>query len=201
MLTNLISAFVQSPQGQTAFNRLQSQGFAPNQASALLQAAVPTAAQAFHGAQAGGMGAARPAGPDGIMDIGSSNYATNFLSGAVSSLLRGEGLMGAAMDGVSGVVGGHVAQLLASRFGLPQRTAGVAGAIITPLLVDFLWDRVHNGGLDLGALLGGGQPSAQGPQPASPQGGWGAPPQLGGGRSGPGAGGGLGAVFANLLNG
>lgn len=156
MFDQLISAFTQSQQGQTAMQRLQSQGFSPQQAQGFLGAAVPAAAQSFHSAQTGGFAGSRPGGPQGLMDVGNSHYVTNFLSGAVSSLVRGQGIMGAAVDGLQGVAGGHVAQVIASRFGLPQRVAGTVGAIVTPLVIDWLWERFHGGSLDLGSLFGGG---------------------------------------------
>ncbi len=162
MLDQLISGFTQSRQGQTAMSRLTAQGFSPQQAQGFLGAAVPAAAQSFHSAQTGGMAGAPQGGPSGLMDVGNSHYVTNFLSGAVSSLVRGQGLMGAAVDGLQGVAGGHVAQVIASRFGLPQRVAGTVGAIVTPLVIDWLWERFHGGSLDLGSLFGGG--GAQGAQ-------------------------------------
>ena len=94
--------------------------------------------------------------PLGLLNITDSHYATNFLSAAVTGLVRGEGLKGAAVDGLQGVVGGHVAEVIASRCGLPQRVAGVVGAIITPLMIDFLWDKIQ--GMRQGA---GAQPGAQ----------------------------------------
>lgn len=158
MFDQLIQQFTGSRQGQTAMSRLSSQGFAPHQAQQFLGAAVPAAAQSFHQAQSGGLAGARPGGPGGLMDVGNSHYVTNFLSGAVSGLLRGEGMMGAAVDGLQGVAGGHVAQVIASRFGLPQRVAGTVGAIVTPLVIDFLFERVNGGSLNLGSLFGGGGP-------------------------------------------
>ncbi|MCA9605813.1 MAG: hypothetical protein KC619_09470 [Myxococcales bacterium] len=162
MFDQLISAFTQSQQGQTAMQRLQSQGYSPQQAQGFLGAAVPAAAQSFHSAQTGGFAGSRPGGPQGLMDVGNSHYVTNFLSGAVSSLVRGQGIMGAAVDGLQGVAGGHVAQVIASRFGLPQRVAGTVGAIVTPLVIDWLWERFHGGSLDLGSLFGGGGAPAGG---------------------------------------
>ncbi len=162
MLQELVQGFMTSRQGQTALSRLQSQGFAPNMAQQLLGAAVPTAAQAFAQAQSGGAQPARPGGPNGMLDLGGSHYVTNFLSGAVAGLVRGEGLMGSAVDGMQGVAGGHVAQVLAQRFGLPQRVAGTVGAIVTPLIIDYVWERAGSGGLNLGSLLGAGGAAAMG---------------------------------------
>ncbi|MFK7987365.1 MAG: hypothetical protein AB8I08_15175 [Sandaracinaceae bacterium] len=203
MFDQLIQQFTSSRQGQTALSRLQQQGFAPHQANQFISAAVPAAAQSMHQAQSGGMLGNRPGGPGGLMDVGNSHYVTNFLSGAVSGLIRGEGMMGAAVDGLQGVAGGHVAQVIASRFGLPQRVAGTVGAIVTPLAIDFLWEKINGGGLNLRSLMGGGAGAAAGAATSgwgggggpgnmmrqmlggggapAPQGGWGnAPAQQGG---------------------
>ena len=93
MFQQLIQQFTQSRQGQTAFSRLQAQGFSPQQSQSFLGAAVPVAAQSFHAAQSGGFAGSRPGGPAGLMDVGNSHYVTNFLSGAVSGLIRGEGII------------------------------------------------------------------------------------------------------------
>lgn len=153
MLQELLASFTQSTQGQQAMQRLQSQGVPHDQASSILGAALPAAAQSMHGQLSGG-GAGQ--GPMGVLDIQRSSYVTNFLSAAVSGLVRGQGLKGAAIDGVQGIVGGHVAQVIASRFGLPTGAAGAIGAVITPLLVDFLWQKMQGGGLNLGSMFGGG---------------------------------------------
>ncbi len=166
MLGSLFQNFLSAPQGQQAMTQLQSQGYPPGQAQGLLQSAFPAAAQAMQRAMPGGSAAAAsPDAPASLTDVGGSHYVTNFLAGAVSGLVRGNGLMGAAKDGLQGVVGGHVAQVIASRWGLPQRVAGTIGAGLTPLLIDFLWDKMRNG-LDLGSLTGGG--AATGPQMGAP---------------------------------
>lgn len=108
----------------------------------------------------------------GLLQITEGHYAQNFLGAAVSGLLRGEGLKGAAIDGLQGVVGGHVAEVIASRCGLPQRIAGVLGAIVTPLMIDWAWEKIQaiqaqsgqTGQSGIGAafssLLGGGRAAA-----------------------------------------
>lgn len=149
MFEQLLNVFGQSRQGQQAYSALQAQGYTPQQSAGILTTAFPAAVQSMQQALQGGLqGGAQ--GP-GLLDIGSSNYMQNFLTGAVTGLLRGEGFKGAAVDGVQSIVGGHVATVIASRCGLPQRVAGVVGAIITPLMVDFLWDKIQ------GLNLGGGQ--------------------------------------------
>ncbi len=164
MFDQLLNVFGQSRQGQQAYQALQSQGYTPQQSAGILTTAFPVAARSVQQAimQQGSGG--QPG--HGLLDIGNSNYAMNFLSGAVGGLLRGEGLKGAAIDGLQGVVGGHVAQVIASRFGLPERVAGVIGAVITPLMIDFLWEKFQelnaNGGLQSLQIPGfGAAPVAQ----------------------------------------
>ncbi len=150
MFDQLLGVFGQSKQGQQAYSALQQQGYTPQQSSNMLTAAFPVAAQAVQNA------IANPGQGPGLLDIQNSNYVQNFLGAAVTSLVRGQGLKDAAVDGLQGVVGGHVATVIASRFGLPQRVAGVVGAVITPMMVDFLWEKFQ--GMNLGG--GGAQPAA-----------------------------------------
>lgn len=142
MFDQLLSVFGQSRQGQQAYSALQAQGYSAPQAAGILSTAFPVAAQAVQQAvmNPSSLTQSGPQGP-GLLDIGNSNYAMNFLGAAVTSLVRGQGMKDAAVDGLQGVVGGHVAQVIASRCGLPQRVAGVVGAVITPMMVDFLWEK------------------------------------------------------------
>ncbi len=164
MIDQLLQTFGQSPQGQQAYQQLQQQGYTPAQSAGILTTAFPAAVaavkDAFTGNSQGGLG---------LLQVNQSNYATNFLTAAVTGLVRGQGLKGAAVDGLQGVAGGHVAQVIASRCGLPQNVAGVVGALITPPMIDFLWDKFQQmqaqGGLQ--GLLGGGQAQAQAANPAA----------------------------------
>lgn len=169
MFDQLFSMFSSSRQGQGALQQLMGQGFSQQQASGMLQAALPAAAQAMSNAQSGGQNPGQPGIGQALMNIGDSHYAQNFLTGAVTGLLRGDGFMGAAVDGLQGVVGGHVAEVIASRFGLPSRVAGAAGAVMTPWLIDFLWEKMQGanagaggagGGFNLGSLFGAGGAAA-----------------------------------------
>lgn len=122
-----------------------------------------------HGAPAAGQD---PSVLSQLASVGQSGYAVNFLSAAVSGMVRGQGMKNSAIDGLQGVVGGHVAEVIAGQFGLPRRVAGVAGAVITPLMVDFLWEKFQGGGLQsmipgFGGGASQGDPSQQlgaGPQ-------------------------------------
>ncbi len=170
MIEQLFSMFSSSRQGQGALQQLMGQGYSQQQANGMLQAALPVAAQAMSNAAPGmlsggapGAGA-QPGIGEALLKIGDSHYAQNFLTGAVTGLLRGDGFMGAAVDGMQGVVGGHVAEVIASRFGLPSRVAGAAGAVITPWMIDFLWEKMKGGsaggGFDFGSMFGGGAAAA-----------------------------------------
>ena len=149
MFDQLLNLFGQSPQGQQAYSALQAQGYSPTQSAGILTTAFPAAVQAMQSAMQSSNGQL------GLLDIKNSNYAMNFLTGAVSGLVRGQGMKGAAVDGLQSVVGGHVAQVIASRCGLPERVAGVLGAIVTPLMIDFLWDKIQGMNLGQGAGAGG----------------------------------------------
>ncbi len=148
MFDQLLGMFGQSPQGQQAYSALQAQGYSPAQSAGILTTAFPAAVQAMQNAMTSQNGQL------GLLDIKNSNYAMNFLTGAVSGLVRGQGMKGAAIDGLQGVVGGHVAQVIATRCGLPERVAGMLGAIVTPLMIDFLADKIQ--GMNLGANAGAG---------------------------------------------
>ncbi len=118
-----------------AYQALQAQGFGGQHAAGILNAALPAAAQAMRGAARGDR--------SNLPSLSDSNYVMNFTAAAFSGLIRGQGFAGSAIDGFQGVVGGYVAQVLAARFGLPKRTAGVLGAIVTPLAIDFLWEKLE----------------------------------------------------------
>jgi hypothetical protein len=140
MFEGLFQSFMGSPHGQSALQQLGAQGFAPQQAHGIIATALPAAYQAMQGAMNGN------AGGRGLLDLGQSHYVMNFMSGAVAGLIRGDGLAGGAIDGLEGVVGGQIAEVVASRCGLPQRIAGMVGAALTPLMVRFLWEKFQGTG-------------------------------------------------------
>jgi hypothetical protein len=171
MFDQLLQMFTGSQQGQQAMSRLVGQGYTQQQAQGILGAALPVAAQAVHAHMTG-------QGGPGLFDIGQSNYGTNFLTGAVAGLLRGDGIKGAAVDGLEGVVGGHVAQVIAGRFGLPQRVAGMIGAAITPPMLSFLWEKfqgMQQGQSPFAGLFGGGGAQQQQSVYGAPVGAFGQP--------------------------
>jgi len=165
MFDQLLGTFAQSKQGQAAYKQLQSQGYSPQQSANILMTALPAAGNAMQSAMTNSGGAQ----PLGLMNITDGHYATNFLAAAVTGFMKGDGLKGAAFDGIQGVVGGHVAEVIASRCGMPQRIAGVVGACVTPFLVDFLWEKFQGSGLLGGnaqqgtGAIGAGQPAQNTP--------------------------------------
>lgn len=148
-----LAGFTSSPQGQQALQQLGAHGFAGGQAQAMLEAAVPAAAQALRSAARGDRT---------LPSFTDSNYVMNFTAAAVSGLIRGQGFMGSAMDGMQGMVGGYIAQVIAARFGLPKRTAGIVGAVITPMAIDFIWAKLE------GSPAQPQQPGLPGGAPALP---------------------------------
>jgi hypothetical protein len=160
-----LSGFTSSAQGQKALQQLQGHGFTGHQAQSMLGAAVPAAAEAMRGIARG---------DKSLPKFTESNYVMNFTAGAVSSLIRGQGFMGSAIDGMQGMVGGYIAQVIAARFGLPKRTAGVIGAVITPLAIDFIWAKLEGSGGQQQQQLPPAPAPAQLP-PAAPYPGYGQP--------------------------
>jgi len=126
MFDQLLNLFGQSPQGQQAYSALQAQGYSPTQSAGILTTAFPAAVSAMQNAMQSNNGQL------GLLDIKNSNYAMNFLTGAVSGLVRGQGMKGAAVDGLQSVVGGHVAQVIASRCGAAMPLARKSESKLAP---------------------------------------------------------------------
>ena len=80
MFDQLLNLFGQSPQGQQAYSALQAQGYSPTQSAGILTTAFPAAVTAMQNAMQSNNGQL------GLLDIKNSNYAMNFLTGAVSGL-------------------------------------------------------------------------------------------------------------------
>ncbi len=160
-----LSGFTGSEQGRKALQQLQGHGFSGHQSQAMLGAAVPAAAEAMRSVSRG---------EKSLPSFSESNYVMNFTAGAVSGLIRGQGFMGSAIDGMQGMVGGYIAQVIAARFGLPKRTAGIIGAVITPLAIDFIWAKLEGAGGQQQQQLPPAPQPAQLP-PAAPYPGYGQP--------------------------
>ena len=82
------------------------------------------------------------ASPLGIFDVLGGHPGQAFLIGAVTSLVRGEGFTDAAKDGIVGVLGSHLGEVIASRAGVDRQMAGWAGAAIAPFIVSYAYDKL-----------------------------------------------------------
>jgi hypothetical protein len=139
VLEDMLGSFLASTQGQQAAQALGARGIGQGQIQQILSAAFPAAASSL-GQQARSK---RPDEPElGMFDLLGGHPGQAFLIGAATSMLRGEGMMDAAQDGVMSVVGAHVAEVIASRVGLDRQTAAQAAAAITPFLAGFVQDKL-----------------------------------------------------------
>ena len=150
MIEQMMSGFVSSPQGQQAVQALVSKGFSPQQVQQILTHAVPAASQSL---QRQTQGHAQPA--VGLFNLFGGHAGREFLLGAVTGLLSGDGVFGAIKDGGMSMLAGHMAEYLAPKLGIDSGTAGSIAAVLTPFIGHYVHDHVgrHHGGL-LGGLLG-----------------------------------------------
>jgi hypothetical protein len=139
MFNDLFSTFYQSQQGQNAWNVLQQRGYSPAQAQQIFGSALPAAAEALTRA---GQSSQEPA--LGVFDLFGGHSGAEFLTGAIGGLLRGDGFVGSLEDGAMGMVGGHIAEVLAQRLGMNQRLAGEVAALVTPFIVHYAYERLSS---------------------------------------------------------
>lgn len=137
MFAELLSMFHQSPQGQNAFGALSQQGWSPEQSQQILGAAMPAAANAMHMATQG-----HPEPAVGLFNIFGGHAGSEFLLGAVAGVLRGDGLFGGVKDGFMGMLGGHIAEVIAQRTGMNPQMAGQVAAALTPFLAHYVHERL-----------------------------------------------------------
>ena len=150
MIEQMMSGFLASQQGQQAMQALTQKGFQPQQVQQILQHAVPAATASMSKQTAGH---AQPA--VGLFNIFGGHAGREFLLGAVTGLLSGDGVFGAIKDGGMSMLAGHMAEYLAPKLGIDSGTAGSIAAVLTPFIAHYVHDHVgkHHGGL-LGGLLG-----------------------------------------------
>jgi hypothetical protein len=139
MFGELLSMFHGSQQGQNAMSALMQRGYTPDQAQQIMGAATQGAAQGFHNATAG---QGEPA--LGLFNIFGGHSGAEFLTGAIAGFLRGDGFVGSLGDGAMGMVGGHVAEVIAQRTGLNQRVAGEVAAVVTPFIAHYAHEKLSN---------------------------------------------------------
>lgn len=137
MFQELLSGFLTSEQGTNALSALQSRGYSADDAAALLNHAVPAAVESMHqqteGHENPGLG---------LFNIFGGHAGREFLLGAVAGLLRGDGVIGSLEDGGMGLIGGHIAEVVAERAGLDPTVAGEVAAVITPFIVHYAHDKL-----------------------------------------------------------
>src|SRR5262245_20565892 len=94
MIEQMMSGFLASPQAQQAVQALGAKGFTPDQVQQIMAHASGAAA---HGMAKQTAGHAEPA--VGLFNIFGGHAGREFLMGAVTGLLRGDGIFGALKDG------------------------------------------------------------------------------------------------------
>ena len=139
MFQELMGSFMQSEQASQAQQALSARGYPPDQVSAILDAAGPAAANAMH---AQTQGHAEPA--LGLFNIFGGHAGAEFLTGAITGLLRGDGIVGSLEDGGMSMVAGHIGEVLAQRMGWNQRLCGEVAAIITPFVAHYVHEHLSS---------------------------------------------------------
>lgn len=137
MFQELLSGFLTSQQGADALTALQSKGYGADDASALLNHAVPAAVEAMHQQTAGQENPGLS-----LFNIFGGHAGREFLLGAVAGLLRGDGFVGSLEDGGMGMIGGHIAEVIAERAGVDPTAAGEIAAVVTPFIVHYAHEKL-----------------------------------------------------------
>jgi hypothetical protein len=150
MIEQMMSGFLQSQQAQQAMQALAAKGFNPQQVQQIMTHVGPAASHAMAKQTAGH---AQPA--VGLFNIFGGHAGREFLMGAVTGLLSGDGIMGSLKDGGMSMIAGHMAEYLAPKLGIDAGTAGAITAVLTPFVGHYVHEHLgrHHGGL-LGGLLG-----------------------------------------------
>jgi len=123
----MLEEFLGSSHGQSAMADLQAQGHSPEAAAQYLAHATE-AAHAHVQEQGSGLLGAHP--------------GRNFLAAFASGLVKGDGLWGSMKDGLEGVLGGRVAEAIATKAGVDGGTASGIAAALTPYLTSFLQNKL-----------------------------------------------------------
>jgi hypothetical protein len=154
MFAELLNMFHMSPQGQNAMGVLQQQGWSPDQTQQILGAALPAAANGMHMATQG-----HPEPAVGLFNIFGGHAGGEFLTGAITGLLRGDGIFGSFKDGAMGMIGGHIAEVIAQRTGMNPQMAGQVAAALSPFIMHYAHERLSSHPAvqqQFGAAPGGG---------------------------------------------
>lgn len=122
-LSSFVSGFLSSEHGQGAMSALTAQGIDPASAEQYLTHAA--AAGHAHVEQHG----------SGLLG---DNVGKSFFAAFAAGLVKGDGIKGALLDGIDGVLVGRVTEALAERAGLDPNTAATVAAAATPYVVAFV---------------------------------------------------------------
>jgi uncharacterized membrane protein YeaQ/YmgE (transglycosylase-associated protein family) len=139
MFDDMLSGFMNSQQGRDALTALQKQGIPAGEAQNLLNHAVPAAAESMKQATAGQSDPAV-----GLFNIFGGHSGRSFLEGMVAGLVRGDGLVGSLEDGGMGMIGGHVAEVIAQRTGMDSSRASMIASVATPFIVHYIHTKLAN---------------------------------------------------------
>ena len=137
MFKELLSGFLGSEHGQNALGALQKQGIEGADAESLIGHATNAAAHSMHEQT---KGHADPA--VGLFNIFGGHAGRSFIMGAIAGLMRGDGVVGAFEDGGMGMIGGHVAEVIADKAGLDPSTAATVSAAITPFIISYVHEKL-----------------------------------------------------------
>lgn len=139
MFDDMLSGFINSAQGQNALAALQKHGIGLTEAKNVLANAVPAAAAAMKNATAGHQDPAV-----GLFDLFGGHAGRSFLEGMVAGLVRGDGVVGALEDGGMGLVGGHIAEVLAQKMNINSGRASMIASVATPFIVHYIHGKLSS---------------------------------------------------------
>ena len=137
MFEELLTEFTSSTHGQNALSALQAKGFSGEDASRLLNEAVPAAREAMEGAAG-----SHPEPHVGLFNLFGGHAAKEFLIGVTEGIVRGDGFVGSMEDGGISLIAGHIGEVIAPRIGLSDEVAGDVAAAIAPFIVRFAHEKL-----------------------------------------------------------
>jgi hypothetical protein len=137
MFEDLLSEFTSSPHYSSAVTALQNQGIEEGQASEIINAALPAAAEAMTEQTQ-----SHPQPEIGLFNIFGGHAGKEFLVGLTEGIVTGEGVVGSLEDGAMSMIGGHIGEVVGEKTGLPEETCGLVAAVVTPFIVRFVHEKL-----------------------------------------------------------
>jgi len=137
MFEEILSEFTSSEHGKQAIAALAQQGIPAEQATSLIENALPAAASSFTQQTAG-----HPEPKVGLFNLFGGHAGRDFLAGLVAGLTRGDGLVGSVEDGALGVLVGHLTEYFVEREGMDGGTAGTIAAALAPFIAHFVHEKL-----------------------------------------------------------